>query len=426
MTYIEFYDSASVENVVSCLAQPPERVYLLGADALRLEKACRLYTEIFAQRGVSVTFIPEPFGRPDQLSGVVAALTRVLEKEPDCSIDLTGGADLCLVAVGIVAERFCHRNIQMHRFNLREHSVEDCDEDGNVIADVPAPRLTVEEYIRIYGGRVLNDAEIACGTHRWDMNDDFKQDIRNIWQISRGVLLCKERCTCGKVEAYRRWNAQVNVFAAMENFGVSKDLVTEVPMELAETRLLDDDRKEIGYVLDKYIRTALEKAGLCKIGTDGGKFRIEYKNAQVKRCLTKAGQALEMIVYLFAYEAKEDYTDVETGVYFDWDGVLNRNGNQADARNEVDAVMMHYLQPVFVSCKNGLIENPREELFMLNSIASRFGGSFAKRALIATSLNRMKNAKYVRERCVEMGITLIEPVEMPDAAFEEKIRTLWQ
>ena len=58
MTYIEFYDSASVENVVSCLAQPPERVYLLGADAFKLEKACRLYTELFAQRGVSVTFIP--------------------------------------------------------------------------------------------------------------------------------------------------------------------------------------------------------------------------------------------------------------------------------------------------------------------------------------------------------------------------------
>ena len=54
MTYIEFFDASSVENVVSCLAQPPEKVYLLGGDPIALEKACRLYEEIFGERAAEL------------------------------------------------------------------------------------------------------------------------------------------------------------------------------------------------------------------------------------------------------------------------------------------------------------------------------------------------------------------------------------
>lgn len=431
MTYIEFFDSSSVENVVSCLAQPAEKVYLLGTDLIALENACRLYEEVFAGRGVNVDFFPGVIEKPDQLSSIVEALTNVLEKEPDCCIDLTGGSDLCLVAIGVVAERYKDRGLQMHRFNLRDHSVVDCDGDGNVISDTPAPRLSVEEYIRVCGGRLLREDEAPGGTYRWDLNaDGFSKDIETMWKISRGQHPYqlqqnqKYRKNTGKTKAFRDWNRHIGILSALERFDPSEKLTTRLPYDFVCTHLRDDNGKDISYSPNKLIGETLEREGLCSITRDGGDLVVTYKNEQVKRCLTKAGQVLEMIVYLYADRAKDDYNSAVNGAYLDWDGRLNANGSNADTRNEIDVLMMHYLQPVFVSCKNGDVK--RDELFMLHTVASRFGGSFAKKALIASCLNEMENAKFLRERAAELEIAVIEPVEMSDDAFEKKIRELWR
>jgi hypothetical protein len=431
MTYIEFFDASSVENVVSCLAQPPEKVYLLGGDPIALEKACRLYEEIFGERGVNVDFLAGVIRKPEQLSSIVEALTDVLEKESDCCIDLTGGSDLCLVAIGVAAERYKDRGLQMHRFNLREHRVVDCDGDGNVISDVPAPRLSVEEYIRVYGGRMLKENEAPGGTAAWDLTKDgFADDIETMWQISRGKHPYqaqqnqKFRRDASKTKAFREWNRHIRILAALEGFVKTESLTTRLPYDIVCSHLRDDDGKDVSFSPNKLIAEPLKREGLCSITRSGDDLVVTYKNEQVKRCLTKAGQVLEMIVYLYACRAAEDYNSVVNGAYLDWDGRPNANGSNADTRNEIDVLMMHYLQPVFVSCKNGDVK--REELFMLHTVASRFGGGFAKKVLITTCLNQQKNAKFLRERAAELDITVIEPVEMTDADFEKKIRNLWR
>ena len=55
-----------------------------------------------------------------------------------------------------------------------------------------------------------------------------------------------------------------------------------------------------------------------------------------------------------------------------------------------------------------------------------FDGGFAKKVLITTCLNQQENAIFLRERAAELDITVIEPVEMTDADFEKKIRSLWR
>ena len=149
----------------------------------------------------------------------------------------------------------------------------------------------------------------------------------------------------------------------------------------------------------------------------------------MKRCLTKSGQVLELIIYLAACEAREKngnptYNDVMTGVLIDWDGDIHNSNVQGDAENEVDVIMMRGMVPVFVSCKNGNVAV--DELYKLQSVANNFGGKYAKKVLIAPRIERNINELVLRERCKEMQINLIDDIEnwSEDKLFKT-VKGLW-
>ena len=134
---------------------------------------------------------------------------------------------------------------------------------------------------------------------------------------------------------------------------------------------------------------------------------LKYKNEQIKCCLTKSGQVLEMAVYAAAIAAekkgKKVYTDVRNGVSIDWDGVIHQQEGR-DAENEVDVVATHGMVPVFISCKNGNV--PVDELYKLHSVAGKFGGKYAQKVLVAPTLLKQGNAKQILERCAVLGIVV--------------------
>ena len=107
------------------------------------------------------------------------------------------------------------------------------------------------------------------------------------------------------------------------------------------------------------------------------------------------------------------YNDVQTGVLIDWDNVLHPEAQRVDVENEIDVIMMHGMLPVFVSCKNGDVQI--EELYKLNTVATRFGGKYSKKVLIAPSLFERDGTESFRNRCREMNILLIDDVHKMDA-----------
>ena len=161
-----------------------------------------------------------------------------------------------------------------------------------------------------------------------------------------------------------------------------------------------------------------------------GILHLSFKNEQVQRCLTKAGQVLELIVYISALNATEkdgskSYSDVMTGVQIDWDGDIHTQTNACDTQNEIDVMMMHGLIPIFVSCKNGAVDV--NELYKLNTVAERFGGSYSKKVLVATALDDSLSSEYIRIRAKDMNIRLIEDVQtMPESELNKIFRSLWK
>ncbi len=415
MTYIEFFDPTAAENICASLTNPPERVILIGDRRKLLAKHAQRYQELFLARGHEVEFICRSINK-NNMENIVQELTQLVETYPDCVFDLTGGEDLYLVAMGIVAERYRDRNIQMHRFNIYNGTIIDCDQDGKTIMEREAPHMTVEENVRAYGCNVVYDTLKPIGTHLWEMSEAFKADIAAMWSLCR--------------QDVRLWNRHIGALAtALDQGAASED---ELSVTIPAEALLEGLRR-FGCRQDRFgaLLEALREANLLSdLESNAHTLDISFKNRQVKRCLTKAGQVLEMVIYGAALEAEDKdglrvYDDVMNGVCIDWDGLVHTEADGYDTENEIDVMMMHGIVPVFVSCKNGGVDI--DELYKLSAVAQRVGGRYAKKVLVATALGSASTAdEHFRQRAMDMNIRLVEGVqEMSSEELNRVVRSFW-
>lgn len=416
MTLIEFFEKSVAENICTSIVHAPERVILIGYQKGLLNTHAQRYREFFLKHGHDIGFLCKNINKND-VATIVKTLEEIIEQYPDCVIDVTGGEDLYIFAAGIVCERHRDKNVQVHYINIRSGVTYDCDMDGEKISQENPLSFTAEDNVSLYGGRIVYENEKEGATHIWDMNDDFKRDIVAMWSI------CRAKCSL--------WNWQMDVLSAAEAYRerTENPLITVCSREVLSEHLEKNNRKR--YLFDIELIKKLLRAKLIKsFEFDKSQpVHIEYKNEQVKRCLTKSGQALELMVYLAALEAKEKngnpiYNDVMTGVFIDWDGELQENAFRPGAENEVDAILMRGMIPVFVSCKNGNFS--ADELYKLQSVANKFGGKYAKKVLFAPMLEKNTNKTAIVERCNEMQIRLIDDAEdWDEKKFANEMKVLW-
>ena len=395
MTYIEFFDSDTVKNILSCLTGKPDRVILIGKDLKPLQKNALKYQEFFLKKGAEIEFLCVAVNKND-LDDNIAKISEIIQNYDDCIFDITGGDEISVLALGIVYERFkAEKNIQIHQFNMNTNAVSDCDNDGIVIGENNMPKLSVEELIFLRGGKVVYEDECFGGTHRWNIDDEFIDDIKNMWEICRKDV--------------RLWNSHANV---LNNIEAHKSCESDVLLTVTPVlRVNDYIRKQGGnFLFDFSIMKSLYNFDIIReYKIDDSEIVIRYKNEQIKKCLTKAGLVLEMVVYVTALGLKDVYNDAMNGVCIDWDGIVEEYATNKDSKNEIDVIMMKGIVPVFVSCKNGCVDI--EELYKFNSVAERFGGKNVRKILIATSLGEDVRSEYFRRRAKDMKIRLIEDIQ---------------
>ena len=385
MTVIEFFDKNAIENVISSLLCNPDKVVFIGYNRNAMKKAINKYNSIAIEHGKTIDFSAYSIAR-NNLQQIINIITRVLEENGEITIDLTGGEDLYLVASGMVYSNNPEK-VQLHRFNVDNGKLYDCDADGNVIS-ISAYTITIEENIEIYGGRVVYDNEIPIGTHKWDFTNDFRKDIEAMWKIC-----CKNP---------GNWNSTMTCF---DMNGAQNDV--------ENNDVLVDKTKKIFDTIPSIFRDLI-KYGLVKdVKIKNGVLNFQCKNEQIKRCLTKAGQLLElkttnMLLTLNEEANGELFDDVLTGVTIYWD---ESNENQSNVVNEIDVVVMKGLVPIFISCKNGFVDV--NELYKLNTVAEHFGGEYARKVLIAT-----EDVTSISNRAEEMKIKVIDNIGQLD--FNEK------
>ena len=410
MTYIEFYDPVSVENIATCLSYMPDRVVLIG-DSKQVNPRIVHYKRVFADRGHSeVEFIHKAISKSN-LTTALRELNKLVDTYDDCVFDITGGDEMLLLALGMVCATRTDKKIQIHKINLRSGTMYDCDQDGEtVFADIP--QLSVEENIRIYGGDVVYGGIDSIDTYRWDLTEDFCRDVDAMWHVCRGVG--------------QKWNIWITIIDAICAQGDSDSLSVTAAVQDVWQSL----PSSIRYDLPPGFIHALTEAGvLTHFEDDGTTVSVGFKNRQVKRCLTTEGQVLELKMYLIAKQAADTdgpvYNDALCGVKIDWDADIHED-NFLDVENEIDILLMHGVIPVFVSCKNGYVDP--DELYKLHTVAHRFGGPYAKAVLMAPAIDNLPNGHQTRLRAQEMDIRVLDGAVLCSADDEEltrQMKCLW-
>lgn len=417
MTFIEFFDKNAVENVSACLVNDVSRVVYIGHNSKQMKKHIANYDKVFKKRGKNIEFLYKSVSK-NNLESIVSIVCEIVDKYDDCVFDITGGDELMAMALGIVYEKNRDKNIQIHRYNLRNNAVYDYDKVGNYVYNDELV-LSCEENIRVYGGDIVYGGVFGEDTYLWDLTEDFVSDVEKIWN------LCKVNS--------RAYNINIGVLEAIEGVGLqSEDKLTTVALiSDVESHL---EKYKVSYKEAEKFILRLMRFGLIIKFDDRDKIHIKitYKNEQIKRCLTKAGQIFELKIYMMAKNVRDKfgnpiYSDVLNGVVIDWDGVVHDEEKEKiyDTENEIDVLMMHGIVPVFVSCKNGAATV--NELYKLNTVAERFGGKYAKKVLIAASIPVGGEAgEYFRQRAIDMKIQLIEETaKMSDDEIERKLKSLW-
>ena len=409
MTIVEFYDSDPIENAVSLLLEGAEKIIYIGYNSKQLKRVIEDYSEIASNKGVLVEFDSKTANRNDLLS-ITTVLENIVEAEKECVFDLSGGDDLYLVAAGIVYERNKDK-VQLHRFNVHNGKLSDCDADGNILK-TNFKELSLNEIIRCSGGRIIYDTEEPLTTHIWDFTPDFVSDVEVLWGL------------CTKNNRY--WNMMISSIGQNTVYKNDDLLSIEINYNALENSLNNKG------VNDNYIKDFFKKLSSCGFIKDlvitEHTLSYKYKNNDIKECLSKAGLLLELFIMIKATALKNEdgssyYTDALTGVMIDWND--EEIEDRRPVRNEIDVLLVKGLVPVFVSCKNGEVEV--DELYKLSTVANRFGGKCAKKVIIAPSIDEMgKKAEYIAERANEMGIKIIKDFdEFTDGKLNSVLKNLY-
>lgn len=412
MTIVEFYDKTSIENIAGALLCKPEKVIFVGYDTKRMEKSKRIYEDILRNRGIMTELECKSVNR-NNLQAILTYLKSVIETNDDCVFDLTGGEDLYLVAVGMLMQKY-EGVISCHRFNLQNEKLLDCDMDGNVCA-TGSFDISVEENINIYGGEIVKDPSCDPYTYDWKFSKDFMDDVEAMWAICKGNP---------KKNEVALWNIHTETLGEIyKDFGNPDSLELSFDVNAAKSAL---SYKKKDYVLIPNLLYKLQNKRLISSLSVGETVSFRFKNEQVKKCLTVAGQVLELIVAVKMRALKEKdgsplYHDVKVGVVIDWDG---KYGNEAvKTINEIDVIAMKGMIPIFISCKNGKFKS--DELYKLNTVTQRFGNEYAKKVLVTSQLERLEDKRELRARMDDMGIRRIDDVDsILDEQFDADLKNI--
>ena len=116
---IEFFDEEAMENVITCLNYKMDKVIFFGyKETMTAERTTSIGTYLKDRCGIAEK--PEFVEvNKENLWDIVAKIEEVLERENKegnrCYFDLTGGEDLVLVAIGMLAEK---HDIPLHKYDV--------------------------------------------------------------------------------------------------------------------------------------------------------------------------------------------------------------------------------------------------------------------------------------------------------------------
>ena len=358
---IEFFDETSIENLITCLHYKMDKVLLFGYKKVMTEERKRI-TEEFLKKRCNVEVVEFRTVNEYNPKEMLEKLEITLKEEEGsfCYFDMTGGEDLILTAMGMLAERY---QIPIHKYDVEKNKLIVFKREGQGDITHTAIKqeivLNLDDIIGMQGGCINYKAQKPYKNNL--ENETFKKDIVNMWAIAKKDAV--------------KWNAFSGFLKSLKKSknASGKYMVLRTDWEQAVENNKVLYKKEIEEYLD-----ALQKVQIMEwMKSEKEDIEFSYKDKIMKDCITDAGCLLELATY---YNRKDsgEYSDVRVGIHLDWDGKITYKGN--DVENEIDVMTLKGNVPTFISCKNGEVDP--KALYEIDTIAEQLGGKYAKKELV--------------------------------------------
>ena len=400
MTLIECYTGSHIDNMAACLRLKPDKLILIGSDETMQEAAGR-YQRLLLQRKQNTTLsLCSIAGR--SLKEICDLILNLVRREADCVIDLTGGEELVIMAVGAVLASLPEEEqslVRVQKYDKKKQTVVSCT-GMECSLNRSQAELTVEELLLLHGGKMHPGSE--------QPPEEFTlSQLNRLWKLV--------------AEDPKAWNRSVSQLNEFESRSEDPALIS-LPVDQLKKTVSAFEQKESS------VRTFLDKLSRYGVIHDRSSREIlsyEYASPMMQYCLQKAGNVLEVKTLLEAKSVRLNgdpyFCDCRMSVSIDWDGILqDPMARIPETRNEIDVVLMHHTTPLFISCKNGQIGE--EELYKLHTVATRFGGTNVKKMLIATDLNQKSafSNRAFMQRAWDMDIFLVtDAADLTDEEWKE-------
>ena len=386
-TLIELYDERPLENVLGVEVFRPERVVYICPDDFNNEKKLRrLLSAYFRHRGLTPELV---FARAHvyESEAMLALFRGIVEKYPDCAMDITGGTDAVLFAAGLLCAEcaipvFTYSRRRNCFYNIR----------GAAFAEELPCRVayTVEDFFVMAGGS-MNEGRVDN-----DILDSYMDDIDPFF----GLYL-KHR---------RGWTRTVTYMQRISPAGADGSVRLSVR---GDYRVKGERGSRIEAPVEAL--RAMERIGFLKdleiVPEESVSFR--FRDRQIRSWLRDVGSVLE----LYVYKACRDtglFQDVRTSAVVEWEG--DDRGNAVS--NELDVMCTRGVSPVFISCKTCDVKT--EALNELAILRDRFGGKMARAAIVTAE---RANAR-VRSRASELNIQVIDLNDLTAGRIGRRLKSL--
>lgn len=377
----EFLDQEPIENIITCLHYKVDKVVFFGDKDIIIEKKNR--TERFLKKYCKVGEVEFKEISDTDLSGVVEVMRNAINKEREqgneCYFDVTGGEGLTLLAFGMLSKEL---QVTMHRYDVEKDEILEFDKDytERISKKVPSQhiRLNLDKLIEMHGG-VISYKHNKSYKEQHDAGD--MADIQKLWKINQRFE--------------KEWN-QFAMFLARYAQDMMVDLSADIVNADIKARRSIGSTKKLSQILD-----ACGEVGVLRnVKHERGRYSFTYKNEFVKSCMCDSGSVLEQYTFLQEQD-NQGNVDCRVGVHIDWDGVLHMEQGE-DVLNEIDVLSMYGNVPVFISCKGGNVD--QNALYELETVASRFGGKYAKKVLVVSKPLSRGHALRAEEMKIEVKV----------------------
>ncbi len=371
MTLIELYDKSPLKNIIGILSLHPDKVYFVGPAHPMMDDVDRV-TSVLTSKGLHVDAEIHRVDLDDPAQ-MRKTLTEIIGDAPDCIIETTGGDERLLLLANTLAHQY---GLQSQHIDISSGNVTDTDGDGTLVPIAHRAFLTVREIITLHGGTITGcTADPACE----------KDLIDTLWSL-----------TCHHP---REWNSHLKFLATIEKHHCHGQTVSMPAPSVPKF-----DKKRFAD-----IRAKFAERGIIRNESTSKEIRYTYTDPHLRGVLEKAGNILEHKALYEAmnaqYRGAPLFDDCCMSVEIEWDNDLPDSAKNTN--NEIDLLMTRGVCPLFVSCKNGDVDE--NELYKLSVVADRFGGEYAKKMLIVTELEPDSPQAHEAFACraEDMGIYLV-------------------